>query len=282
MGIIPARAGFTCARAVSLRSPRDHPRSRGVYIGTFSYGANDKGSSPLARGLPSVEIGQLREFGIIPARAGFTPPPVCDARHIEDHPRSRGVYAAQRSAVRPSGGSSPLARGLRARTCAGRGGPGIIPARAGFTRQGAGRGHRRQDHPRSRGVYLLHTPHPPSRVGSSPLARGLPRSFHVKPLSIGIIPARAGFTATGQPVAADDGDHPRSRGVYEQTNIAGHEVQGSSPLARGLRAQTRSCVARPRIIPARAGFTRSGTGTPSPDSDHPRSRGVYSTTRGPI
>ena len=52
-------------------------------------------------------------------------------------------------------------------------------------------------------------------------------------------------------------------------------MNGSSPLARGLR---RTVVGRgppPRIIPARAGFTtRPGTGASS-SADHPRSRGVY-------
>ena len=50
---------------------------------------------------------------------------------------------------------------------------------------------------------------------------------------------------------------------------------GSSPLARGL------LITRPRhhipnrIIPARAGFTRTGKCTSPQDTDHPRSRGVY-------
>ena len=51
-------------------------------------------------------------------------------------------------------GSSPLARGLRAR-----GGPyhlgvRIIPARAGFTQLYADLQRKLTDHPRSRGVYL--------------------------------------------------------------------------------------------------------------------------------
>ena len=70
---------------------------------------------------------------IIPARAGFTrrrrrcsgPPP--------DHPRSRGVYSYEWTALRSRSGSSPLARGLlyqdRKRGIV----VGIIPARAGFT-----------------------------------------------------------------------------------------------------------------------------------------------------
>ena len=52
---------------------------------------------------------------------------------------------------------------------------------------------------------------------------------------------------------------------------------GSSPLARGLRDRAvggHLCV---RIIPARAGFTVSGSPSSSWIRDHPRSRGVYLT-----
>ena len=50
---------------------------------------------------------------------------------------------------------------------------------------------------------------------------------------------------------------------------------GSSPLARGLRPGYYWEADEPRIIPARAGFTRPMTGAPTCGPDHPRSRGVY-------
>ena len=50
-GIIPARAGFTSARARVELSPSDHPRSRGVYHAPSSRASDFAGSSPLARGL---------------------------------------------------------------------------------------------------------------------------------------------------------------------------------------------------------------------------------------
>ena len=51
--------------------------------------------------------------------------------------------------------------------------------------------------------------------------------------------------------------------------------KGSSPLARGLRRSGLHIRVVLRIIPARAGSTRS-RGPPScPTRDHPRSRGVY-------
>ena len=57
---------------------------------------------------------------------------------------------------------------------------GIIPARAGFTPTLSGKGSRRGDHPRSRGVYRVRDPGSPQLPGSSPLARGL-RRFESRP-----------------------------------------------------------------------------------------------------
>ena len=50
---------------------------------------------------------------------------------------------------------------------------GIIPARAGFTAEGAGHPATLEDHPRSRGVYGSIWVNIHSQIGSSPLARGL-------------------------------------------------------------------------------------------------------------
>ena len=72
VGIIPARAGFTCGCGTASYSPRDHPRSRGVYPGPGAVEAPGTGSSPLARGLRRQEEHLPVIAGIIPARAGFT------------------------------------------------------------------------------------------------------------------------------------------------------------------------------------------------------------------
>ena len=71
-GIIPARAGFTWGAAVPPSSPRDHPRSRGVYLHVRKGDNGPVGSSPLARGLLRVDQVHDAGPGIIPARAGFT------------------------------------------------------------------------------------------------------------------------------------------------------------------------------------------------------------------
>ena len=91
------------------------------------------GSSPLARGL-RLQLGDYHHiYGIIPARAGFTPGLVRYCCTGRDHPRSRGVYIALRAYTRPMRGSSPLARGLLAVLFNVSYAEGIIPARAGFT-----------------------------------------------------------------------------------------------------------------------------------------------------
>ena len=134
--------------------------------------------------------------GIIPARAGFTVTEPLVSGGLQDHPRSRGVYATFTLFTAIWNGSSPLARGLRPRLDSERVASRIIPARAGFTagtpRGWSGAG----DHPRSRGVYVVASGCNATFTGSSPLARGL-RSHGLRRINQpGIIHARAGFTAT--------------------------------------------------------------------------------------
>ena len=192
--IIPARAGFTSTASCTRCSCGDHPRSRGVYSENNQLNRKDRGSSPLARGLQSSEISSQKRWWIIPARAGFTKVVKFRPRKDGDHPRSRGVYGGSQKLKCGEWGSSPLARGLLNRLLHGGDYVGIIPARAGFTGPVGGVRVHLGDHPRSRGVYTgwscgWHAPR-----GSSPLARGLRFDEDRRPLRVGIIPARAGFT----------------------------------------------------------------------------------------
>ena len=193
-----------------------------------------RGSSPLARGLHKIQSGGFLGHGIIPARAGFTPYRTSSGGQQWDHPRSRGVYVFSVRTGRCWGGSSPLARGLPSTKWWHVIHGGIIPARAGFTVTGRHRYVCVRDHPRSRGVYETDGHFPASTAGSSPLARGLHRVRGIVAGSLGIIPARAGFTDpfTGEDVSKRD--HPRSRGVYVCMMAPAGCPYGSSPLARGL------------------------------------------------
>ena len=152
-------------------------------------------------------------------------------------------------------GSSPLARGLLV--------VGDVVRDPG------------QDHPRSRGVYLIPPDTRAASRGSSPLARGLPPSPGPWGWRRRIIPARAGFTPYGKAVKHHDADHPRSRGVYSGPGSRLARSCGSSPLARGLLHERIHRDADKGIIPARAGFTSIRSRTISRPRDHPRSRGVY-------
>ena len=233
------------------------------------------GSSPLARGLLAPRVRARRLGRIIPARAGFTTAARGQASRAADHPRSRGVYIEDNARINSIVGSSPLARGLPP----GRGSPArpdrIIPARAGFTWPDQRAAHRRRDHPRSRGVYSYPWSLAAQYGGSSPLARGLPSTSASAARRTGIIPARAGFTRPATPATGAGRDHPRSRGVYPGRSRSPACAPGSSPLARGLRRCGHGVAGRLGIIPARAGFTRSGRRRRAARRDHPRSRGVY-------
>ena len=193
-GIIPARAGFTKTGPKPPPPPPDHPRSRGVYGRAPPCATSPAGSSPLARGLPSELRPACRDARIIPARAGFTAGGAAGRSPAEDHPRSRGVYPATLRAIPAADGSSPLARGLRSRSPIRVPGSGIIPARAGFTPPRTHQAGAERDHPRSRGVYPSCPTPSAATGGSSPLARGLHRPDERRVPSVGIIPARAGFT----------------------------------------------------------------------------------------
>ena len=172
-------------------------------------------------------------------------------------------------------GSSPLARGLRIGRPRPRRATRIIPARAGFTSGFILVPLGRRDHPRSRGVYETMGFSHQSVAGSSPLARGLPAQRGIIYRKRRIIPARAGFTSAVRIAGVGHGDHPRSRGVYLYWASPPLTRKGSSPLARGLRDITVRRRDHDGIIPARAGFTTSGTCTWFRGTDHPRSRGVY-------
>ena len=111
--------------------------------------------------------------------------------------------------------------------------------------------------------------------GSSPLARGTPRSLFLLLVVIRLIPARAGNTPDAFLTVTRCAAHPRSRGEHTCVGCGSRRGCGSSPLARGTRACIGLIPVRGRLIPARAGNTAVRPGSRTGAAAHPRSRGEH-------
>ena len=210
---------------------------RGEHAPACTLPAVTLGSSPHARGTPTLSTWPHTSHGIIPACAGNTSRSAVSRALRRDHPRMRGEHRIPTRIRLTPLGSSPHARGTRPRArSAGRPG-GIIPACAGNTARPAPGRVRRGDHPRMRGEHLDVLFEFRALQGSSPHARGTPIFIFRKTVKIGIIPACAGNTVN----VPNTTPYPR----------------GSSPHARGTpTADLQRCYSS-GIIPACAGNTRS-------------------------
>ena len=232
--IIPALAGNTVFRQITVSRPADHPRSRGEYFAFSGNPWEGSGSSPLSRGIRRHPPPVLPRGRIIPALAGNTVSSGLYAAARADHPRSRGEYRVIDGSVQRGRGSSPLSRGIRSRWLATGRSRGIIPALAGNTRSHHRRAATNPDHPRSRGEYVALLTPSASPIGSSPLSRGIQEKSAGIPVGEGIIPALAGNTVHRGPRLVCGRDHPRSRGEYWPQDTGLEVYCGSSPLSRGI------------------------------------------------
>ena len=172
-------------------------------------------------------------------------------------------------------GSSPLSRGIRQAREGSTRPIGIIPALAGNTKLLYCYECSTQDHPRSRGEYLLSCINVRCPGGSSPLSRGILHPAAHPSDRARIIPALAGNTSTSMECISSPPDHPRSRGEYACGADHQGEPEGSSPLSRGIHDISDGSERNRRIIPALAGNTPSPNSALSGTKDHPRSRGEY-------
>ena len=170
----------------------------------------------------------------------------------------------------------------------------IIPARAGPTVGSLPQKATSPDHPRSCGASMFGQPVRVELPGSSPLVRGQHQTDESPLPQIRIIPARAGPTYSRSRFPAPRTDHPRSCGANVTPITRFRPRRGSSPLVRGQRKRRIACrvgfgssplvrgqrLPHPlmrrqiRIIPARAGPTRSLRYSLPPLPDHPRSCGA--------
>ena len=206
------------------------------------------------RGKRREEQERQRLQRIIPARAGQTPPIIAYGFFVADHPRACGANVPHGYHTSSAIGSSPRVRGKHAYTHTKQAGGRIIPARAGQTCRSPCTGPSRTDHPRACGANV-----------------------HVAPKWGGrrrIIPARAGQTGPVPSVICLGTDHPRACGANLVGVVFAVIFPGSSPRVRGKRRARAVETCEPRIIPARAGQTRSRSPHSSPYPDHPRACGA--------
>ena len=111
IGLIPARAGNTWRACRFGFAGGAHPRSRGEHEIHGYVSPACAGSSPLARGTLILAGDFEGGFGLIPARAGNTPPFWRTSHRWRAHPRSRGEHCDSGCRCNSEQGSSPLARG---------------------------------------------------------------------------------------------------------------------------------------------------------------------------
>ena len=232
-GLIPARAGTTVCAAAELRGRRAHPRSRGDHSQNPDATNCAGGSSPLARGPPQCAHRLRHQPGLIPARAGTTAVGEMLTAACWAHPRSRGDHFDRFHIIASAVGSSPLARGPPPSSLKWRGKTGLIPARAGTTQPQQLKEQPERAHPRSRGDHRVKAASAAVVWGSSPLARGPRNEDGTITQVTGLIPARAGTTASVRMNSTSIGAHPRSRGDHSSSCPSVATREGSSPLARG-------------------------------------------------
>ena len=148
VGITPACAGKTCARALAIACARDHPRVCGenkIAGGLYRY---DEGSPPRVRGKQEGAVNSAFSIGITPACAGKTGSGPCARCRNRDHPRVCGENVYQKLLAARTKGSPPRVRGKPKNLMGDAYDKRITPACAGKTAGKAGNHTPPQDHPR--------------------------------------------------------------------------------------------------------------------------------------
>ena len=207
---------------------------RGEYWLYLLLDVANKGSPPLARGVPIISVALFAGRRITPACAGSTLYHLFSFSFSKDHPRLRGEYSLTMLQKETIIGSPPLARGVLRKMLKERKLSRITPACAGSTnfichpvspfrdhprlrgeyRWYSRRQAVRQDHPRLRGEYFRYVVHCYVPPGSPPLARGVLIACHCINNATRITPACAGSTRVGISQNKALWDHPRLRGEY--------------------------------------------------------------------
>ena len=255
-GLIPARAGKTGGHQNGGSQTGAHPRAGGENPTAYRGNAANAGSSPRGRGKLNANFAELKEAGLIPARAGKTRSAAEWCLRRAAHPRAGGENSRPRDDTQCRSGSSPRGRG-KLRCCERlRIKYGLIPARAGKTWPHRPALTALSAHPRAGGENPPRPSNTSPAPGSSPRGRGKPTAHTLWLLIPGLIPARAGKTNVLHGRCLQGWAHPRAGGENQANGDTGGGELGSSPRGRGKLPSVRLQKRTPRLIPARAGKTQ--------------------------
>ena len=193
-GLIPAHAGKTIRKMLTLRVGTAHPRACGENALKTGKGLDTKGSSPRMRGKPRRLRTSRAGRGLIPAHAGKTPTTRATKSSNRAHPRACGENVVSVDYKQVNDGSSPRMRGKRQRFHGAGSISRLIPAHAGKTHLARFRLVCGWAHPRACGENKpTHFSTPPSS-GSSPRMRGKQTALSSLDSALRLIPAHAGKT----------------------------------------------------------------------------------------
>ena len=257
VGLIPARAGKTRLQRRSYVWRGAHPRAGGENLCVCGGVVGDPGSSPRGRGKRPESPARWPLAGLIPARAGKTPATPAGPSARPAHPRAGGENTRPQWAHPDRGGSSPRGRGKPHDPRV----PGrrrrLIPARAGKTNYPSQADSVKRAHPRAGGENVITRRPLPATTGSSPRGRGKPQTVRPRGHERGLIPARAGKTTPPVGALVCVTAHPRAGGENVRSATSCVRMSGSSPRGRGKPCKRCSRKSNLRLIPARAGKTRT-------------------------
>ena len=249
-------------RPTALYAAGSSPHARGAPTVVLSWGAL-QGTIPAYAGSTRLSRTAVRHRGIIPACAGSTRDNGNLPKLARNHPRIRGEHKQVTGAWARLGGSSPHALGAHILCNLVEPIVGIIPACAGSTSSRAWATPPSGDHPRMRGKHRANLLMSLSVAGSSLHARGAPVQAGELGDATGIISACAGSTRRRGRPRGGRWDHPRMRGEHCAARCLACLMAGSSPHARGAPARWSRMPFHSGIIPACAGST---------NTRHPRRR----------
>ena len=169
------------------------------------------------------------------------------------HPRRRGEHTLDVTGDDATIGSSPQARGTLILPAFTSTSTRFIPAGAGNTLQQNSQRSSRPVHPRRRGEHSPFLPLPVRNAGSSPQARGTPRTLEPCRSFWRFIPAGAGNTSHIVTLEGATTVHPRRRGEHNGSKSRTTRIAGSSPQARGTLVHLRTYRLYSAVHPRRRG-----------------------------